>query len=49
MNGTQVLEAVACFCGWQSCPNLDQSFETKRDAMARWYDHYVFKQRVVPA
>lgn len=37
---------VVCACGrWESHPAGEASFESRRDVMARWYEHFVARAR----
>lgn len=37
---------VLCSCGWATHRNLEEAQSPKRDAMARWYDHYLYQRRL---
>jgi hypothetical protein len=36
---------IVCSCGWQSHPTLEESFQTRKEVVARWFDHYSWARR----
>ncbi|HEV2369119.1 MAG TPA: hypothetical protein VGR90_04550 [Acidimicrobiales bacterium] len=37
---------VTCSCGWESHRTIEESYSSKRDVLARWYDHYTYRRRL---
>lgn len=40
---------VVCECGWASHRTLEESYGSKKAALAGWYDHYVYRSRLEKA
>ena len=40
---------IVCSCNWSTHPTLEESYETRRQVLARWYDHFAYQRRLAAA